>query len=115
MRADGGRLAGGVVAAALALGLACERGQEAAGRSLVCPSPERVTRLRDVHYQGVGCADAVASAESTLTAGYFRKACEQLAPREGLPARVSDAFVSRCEADPEPGTGSILQIEVCCP
>ena len=98
---------------ALCLGLACDR--PAAVRSLDCPSSDRVTRIADVHYEGADCESAVASAESHLAAAYYRKACEQLAPREGVPARVSDAYVTRCAPAAAAQGGSILDIEVCCP
>jgi hypothetical protein len=95
----------------LSLGLAC--GPGGPERSFECPAPERVTRVEDVHYEGVDCDEAIASAESRLTTAYYRKACEQLAPRAGLPARVDDAYVESCR-DADEG-GSTLTVELCCP
>jgi hypothetical protein len=77
-----------------------------------------VTHLRDIHYPEASCDGAIAQAETHLTAGYFRKACQQLAPAAGLPAKVSDVYVSACEAASERegfAGGSVVQIEVCCP
>ncbi len=94
------------------LGLACER---EAPRSLECPTPEQVTRVDGVQYEGFDCDAAIARAESRLTTAYYRKACEQLAPSAGLPPTALDAFVSRCRpADPIEG-GAVLDLEICCP
>ena len=114
MRAEARRLAaGGVAAALLSLGLACEEGE--GERSFECPSVERAARIAHVHYEGVRCDSAIRSAESHLSAAYYRKACEQRSPSEGLPDAVSDAYVSTCVPGNDEQGGSILQIEICCP
>ena len=104
---------------ACGLGAACEGGfGERRARAFECPSSERVTHLRDIHYPEESCDGAIAHAETHLTGGYFRKACQQLAPAEGLPAKVSDVYVSACEAASELDGfegGSVVQIDVCCP
>ena len=80
--------------------------------------PARVATLEKVHYEDASCEDAIRSAESSLHAAYFRKACEQLAPLKGLPGPATDAQVAACEEtgpDGVWGPGALLQIEVCCP
>lgn len=77
-----------------------------------------MTQLRDVHYPEESCDDAIAQAERHLTAAYFRKACQQLAPADGLPGKVSDVYVSACQASSEREGfegGAVVQIDVCCP
>lgn len=94
------------------LGMACEG---ADSRSFECADPAKIQELSGIHYEGVGCDEAIRSAESRLTTAYYRKACEQLAPREGVPATVKDAYVSRCDAAADDAGGSVLDIRVCCP
>ena len=113
MRVDARQLAVGLaVAATLSLGLACERGD--GERSFECPSLEQVAHLSHVHYENVDCDTATRAAESNLSAAYYRKACEQLSPIEGLPDAVDDAYVSACEPGTDQQGGSVLQIELCC-
>ena len=118
------RVSGGVAVVAIwivACGLvaACEGGfGERRARAFECPSSDRVTHLRDIHYPEASCDGAIAQAETHLTAGYFRKACQQLAPAAGLPSKVSDVYVSACEASSEREGfegGVVVQIDVCCP
>ena len=97
----------------LCLGLACDEGE--ADRSFECASLERVAHIAHAHYEGVDCETAIRSAESRLSAAYYRKACEQRSPAQGVPDAVSDAYVSACAPGNEEQGGSILQIEVCCP
>lgn len=92
------------------LGLSCEQ-----PRSFECAAPEQVTRVAGVHYEGLACEAAIASAEGRLTAAYYRKACEQLAPRSGLPGSVDDAYVTACRPAGEQAGGSLLDIDLCCP
>ena len=99
------------IVGALCLGLAC--GPSGPERSLECAAMTQVTRVEDVHYEGVACDSAIAGAESRLTTAYYRKACEQLAPRDGVPPRVLDAYVVRCS--PADEGGSMLTIDLCCP
>ncbi len=100
-------------------GAACEGGfGERGGRAFECPSAERVTQLRDIHYPDESCDGAISKAEMHLTAAYFRKACQQLAPSAPLPRRVRDAYVSSCEPASERDgfeRGAVLQIDLCCP
>jgi hypothetical protein len=100
-------------------GTACEGGfGERGGRAFECSSAARVTHLRDVHYPGESCDEAIAKAELHLTAAYFRKACQQLAPSAPLPRRVRDAYVSFCEpASEREGfeRGAVIQVDICCP
>ena len=104
---------------ACGLGAACEGGfGEHRTRAFECPSSERVTHLRDIHYPEESCVGAIAQAEEHLAAAYFRKACQQLAPASGLPAKVSDVYVSACAAASERDGfegGAVVQIDVCCP
>ena len=93
--------------------MACEGG--GGDRSFECASLERVAHLAHVHYEGADCDSATQSAESHLSAAYYRKACEQLTPSEGVPDSVSDAYVSACAPGNEQQGGAILQIEICCP
>jgi hypothetical protein len=98
---------------------ACEGGfGERGGRAFECPSAQRVTQLSDVHYPDEGCDSAISKVEMHLTAAYFRKACQQLAPSAPLPRRVRDAYVSSCEPASERDgfeRGSVVQIDLCCP
>lgn len=112
MRAEGLQLALAIPVLA-GLVLACESGPEE--HALDCPSHDRVVRLDDVHYEGLDCDAAIASAESHLSAAYYRKACEQLDPSAGVPARVSDAWVSGCTPRDDEAGGATLQIVLCCP
>ncbi len=100
-----------VLAAALCLGMACER---EAPRDLECGSPDHVKELAGVHYQDADCEAAIQSAETRLSAAFYRKACQQLAPSAGLPERVSDAHVTSCIPAIGDAGGSILQIQLCC-
>jgi len=111
VRADRLAVVAGLVALA-GLGMVCER---EAPRSFECADPARVQELAGVHYEDVDCDAAIRSAESRLTAAYYRKACEQLAPDAGVPPRVSDAHVARCEPASSDQGGSLLYIQVCCP
>ena len=114
MRAEASRLAaGGAAAAVFCLGLACEA--DVGARAFECASLERVAHLAHVHYEEVECDSATQSAESHLSAAYYRKACEQLTPIGGLPNAVTDAYVSACAPGNSEQGGSILQIEICCP
>ena len=94
------------------LGMACEDSEP---RSLQCPHPDQVQELAGVHYEDVGCEDAIRSAEARLTTAYYRKACEQLTPSQGVATQVVDAYVFRCEPATGDTGGSILQIQICCP
>ncbi len=98
---------------------ACEGGfGERGDRAFECSSAARVTHLRDVHYPEESCDGAIAKAELHLTAAYFRKACQQLAPAAPLPRRVRDAYVSSCEpASEREGfeRGAVIQVDICCP
>ena len=80
-----------------------------------CASSAQVTHVADVHYEGVDCDVAIENAESRLSTAYYRKACEQLAPRKGVPPQVEDAYVSACRPTDEPEAGSMLDIDLCCP
>ncbi len=108
------RLRFGAAAASLLLcgGVACEKEPV---RSFDCPRSEQVTHLEGVHYEGLACDDAIARAEARPTAAYYRKACEQLAPRKGVPPRVEDAYVASCRPAAGEDGGSLLDIDVCCP
>jgi hypothetical protein len=102
----------------LVLLVACEGGLgERAPGVLDCASPTQVARLRNIHYPEDECAAARGKAEAHVTAAYYRKSCQQLAPAAGLPAKVSDVLVSGCEPASGHGleSGSVLQIEICCP
>lgn len=98
-------------AVALCLGMACE-GE--APRSFECSSPDRVQELAGVHYENTDCEAAIRSAETRLTAAFYRKACQQLAPSAGLPDAVGDAYVASCIPATGDAGGSILQIQLCC-
>jgi hypothetical protein len=92
--------------------MACEGSEP---RGFECSNPAQVQELRGVHYEDADCDAATRIAESRLTTAYYRKACEQRSPSEGVPANVSDAYVSRCEPATGDVGGSILLIQLCCP
>jgi hypothetical protein len=94
--------------ALLGLGMACEE-----PRSFECANPDQVQEIDGVHYEDLDCDAAIQTAEARLTTAYYRKACEQLAPSEGVPDRVTDAHVAHCQ--PAEEGGSIVDILLCCP
>lgn len=85
---------------------------------LVCRSPRVKTQMAHVHYPQDDCRSAVRKAEGRLASGHYRRACEQVAPAAGLPAKVVEVRVTACaEASSLDGYegGSVLWLDVCCP
>jgi hypothetical protein len=101
-----------LLAALASLGMLCDRDEP---RSFECADPAQVQELAGVHYEDVDCEAAIESAERRLTTAYYRKSCEQLAPSEGTPANVLDAYVASCAPATGDAGGSILTIQLCCP